>query len=42
MCVVNVFRYNKTCRTLSGASEATTSALKNAGAVTAKKIGELR
>lgn len=37
-----IFSYNKTCKTLSGASEATANALKSAGAVTAKKIGELR
>ncbi|XP_028404253.1 tumor protein D54-like [Dendronephthya gigantea] len=40
--IVQSGAYNKTCKTLSGASEATTNALKSAGAVTAKKIGELR
>ena len=40
--IVHSEAYNKTCRTLSGASEATTNALKSAGAVTAKKIGEIR
>ncbi|CAB4001573.1 Hypothetical predicted protein [Paramuricea clavata] len=40
--IVHSDAYNKTCKTLSGASEATSNALKSAGAVTAKKIGELR
>ncbi|XP_046854738.1 tumor protein D54-like [Xenia sp. Carnegie-2017] len=40
--IVQSEAYNKTCKTLSGAGEATSNAFKNAGAVTAKKIGELR